>query len=387
MAIVKLKRSLVEDNDLLLVEVIAPKEAPRLPPPTLSLVLDRSGSMAGEKLRAAQEAALALVEQSFAEGSELHLLAYDTEVLPCSPRNLEEARRFIASLEARGSTDLLGGWQRGAELVGEDNEPKAVVLLSDGLANCGVTDPRHILASVRQQAAQGVQTSTVGFGEDYDALLLADMAIEGGGGHHYVGEERADDLRAALLAELAFLRRAVLGSVHLKLSGAAATSWLGAWQQGRRQGFCGAMAPGERRTWLLGLNALGDSGAVLEVDVQAHGPERHRLTLPAPHPEGTPGHRRVLLEYRVAQVYRLLRRLPEVSGQEEAKALAHEAERLCGELEGLQDPRLPRLRARLRQLANQLAALGQHFDPAYLTRVNNAAMVWSVGVTSDVERS
>lgn len=385
MAIVKLKRSLVEDNDLLLVEVIAPKEAPRLPPPTLSLVLDRSGSMAGGKLRAAQEAALALAEQSFEGGGELHLVAYDTEVLHCSPRSLQEAGRFIASLGARGSTDLLGGWQRGAELVGGADGPEAVVLLSDGLANCGVTDPRRILAAVRQQAVEGVQTSTVGFGEDYDALLLADMAVEGGGGHHYVGEERAEDLRTALLAELAFLRRAVLGGVHLKLSGAAATPWLGAWQQGRR-GFCGAMAPGERRTWLLGLNALGGSGAVLEVDVEAHGPERHRLTLPAPHPEGTPGHRRVLLEYRVAQVYRLLRRLPEVSGQEEAKALAHEAERLCGELEGLEDPRLPRLRARLRQLADQLAALGQHFEPAQLARVNNAAMAWSVGVTSDVER-
>jgi Ca-activated chloride channel family protein len=384
MAMVKLKRSVIEAKDLLLVEVIAPQEAPQLPPPALALVLDRSGSMAGKKLSALQEAARALAEQNLAGGGELHLVAYNDEVLHGYPRNPREAEEFIAALEARGSTDLLSGWQRGAEGVEEAAGMKAVVLLSDGLANRGVTDPRQILAAVRQRAAAGVQTSTVGFGEDYDEALLAEMALAGGGGHHYVDEAQPEELRAALLAELAFLRQAVLQSVQLRLSGAAAGSWLGAWH-GRR-GFCGAMAPGERRTWLLELEALEERGAVLEAEIEAYGPERHRLSLPAPHPQGSPGYRRVLLEYRVAQVYRLLRRLPEVRDREGAQALAQEAEGLQRELEGFEDPRLPRLKARLEELVGRLKALSRRFDEVQLKRLGKEGRVWSTALSTDKER-
>ena len=168
-------------------------------PLDLSIVLDRSGSMAGDKLARAREAAAFLVRR-LRDGDRVSVVAYDDEVSTVAPPAAGSQRaaigRAIDAIDVGGSTNLSGGWLRGHELVagGAHADGRAtmhrVLLLTDGLANVGITDPARLVALCRAAAQRGVTTSTIGFGADYDEKLLRGMADAGGGNSYYI--ERPD---------------------------------------------------------------------------------------------------------------------------------------------------------------------------------------------------
>jgi Ca-activated chloride channel family protein len=65
-----------------------------------------------------------------------------------------------------------------------------VLLLSDGLANRGETDPAALAQHARDLRAQGIATSTFGLGADFDETLMSRLATDGGG-HFYFIEQPA----------------------------------------------------------------------------------------------------------------------------------------------------------------------------------------------------
>ena len=78
---------------------------------------------------------------------------------------------------------------RGADEIRPHRDPETVtrvLLLSDGLANRGVTDPRAIRRLVRGARQGGVAISTLGVGVDYDEDLMQDIAENGGGRYSYI---------------------------------------------------------------------------------------------------------------------------------------------------------------------------------------------------------
>lgn len=173
----------------------APARAARTPL-NLSIVLDRSGSMAGAKLRAAREAAAFLVRRLHPEDT-ASVVAYDTRVQtvasPAAGADQADLPARIEAIDAGSSTNLSGGWLRGRELVGAGLRPGAlnrVLLLTDGLANVGITEPDQLAGLCGAARAEGITTSTIGFGADYDEHLLRAMADAGGGNAWHI--ERAD---------------------------------------------------------------------------------------------------------------------------------------------------------------------------------------------------
>ncbi len=114
--------------------------------------------------------------------------------------------RRIRDIDARGSTDLGGGWLRGAEQValhlgaGSINR---VLLLTDGLANRGIVDHGELTRHASELRARGIATTTFGVGQDFDETLLQSMA-DAGGGHFYFIErpEQITDLIASEVGEL-----------------------------------------------------------------------------------------------------------------------------------------------------------------------------------------
>ncbi len=161
-------------------------------PLNLSLVLDRSGSMHGEKLHAAREAAAGLV-QRLAVKDRVSVVAYDTHVevvaQPATGDEQTDLSRRIREIEVAGSTNLSGGWLRGRDLVAQGAQKggvNRVILLTDGQANAGITDPPTLIGLCSSAARTGVTTTTVGFGADYDEDLLRAMADAGRGATYYI---------------------------------------------------------------------------------------------------------------------------------------------------------------------------------------------------------
>ncbi len=176
----------------------------------LSLVLDRSGSMNGEPLEAATRAAAELVRR-LAPEDVVSVVAFDdhveTVVAPHAGGAESDVSERILHIDARGSTNLSGGWLRGRQLVQggrADGALHRVFVLTDGHANCGITDHAELTALLAQSRANGISTSCVGFGEGYDGVLLKAMADAGGGNLFHI--ERADQAALAFGDELAGLQ-------------------------------------------------------------------------------------------------------------------------------------------------------------------------------------
>lgn len=212
----------------LLCDVTAPEPngpvAPRRPV-NVALVLDRSGSMAGRPLELAKqgaELALGLLR----DGDRFAIVAYDDRVAVVSPASpatagaREEARRRLAGVATGGSTNLHGGWLQGCEEVAREMTPEAesrCLLLTDGLANQGVTDHGEIARHAAELRTRGIATSTFGLGDGFDEVLLQKMAEAGGGNAYWVRDP--EQVGPAMEAELGDSLEVVARDVAIVVEG------------------------------------------------------------------------------------------------------------------------------------------------------------------------
>jgi Ca-activated chloride channel homolog len=180
----------------LAVELIAP-EAPlqkgRLPV-SLSFVIDRSGSMHGEKLAYARQAVVTGI-RTLREGDRFAVVTYDDSVDVVIPgteatsKAQDTAARAVERVSAGANTDLHAGWLTGCEQISDQLAGNAVarcLLLTDGLANTGETDHDEIVRQGANWRDRRVVTTTLGVGEDFDESLLRRLADAGGGNFQFI---------------------------------------------------------------------------------------------------------------------------------------------------------------------------------------------------------
>jgi Ca-activated chloride channel family protein len=192
----RLIRATAPSRRFVRVEITAP-EAPRRAdriPVNLAFVIDRSGSMAGDKIRKAREAAIQGIRALRAE-DRFAVVAYDDHVdvvVPSSlatPEARAEAEERIAGIGDRGSTDLHAGWLAGCEEIGRALRDDAVgrcLLLTDGLANQGITSPDEIASRVASGSAGSAPRSAWA----PTSTSTARPGGRAGGGNHFIEGRR-----------------------------------------------------------------------------------------------------------------------------------------------------------------------------------------------------
>lgn len=178
-----------------------------LPVVALMLVLDRSGSMLGEKIEMAKRAAMASI-LALGERDWVGVLAFDTQVYEVAPLQPAGQRRTwlarLAQVQAEGGTSVYPALQEAyRQLARAGANLKHCVVLTDG-----ITQPGDFEALTTQMRREGITVSAVGVGTDFDRPFLEQLAAWGGG--RFYAATDPSELPQLFLRDTALLLRAAL---------------------------------------------------------------------------------------------------------------------------------------------------------------------------------
>jgi len=177
-------------------------------PVNLCIVLDRSGSMNGEKLARAKNAAIEALNH-LGLGDVFSLVIFDDRIETLIPAtriagNTDYIAKRISQITSRGNTALYAGVSQGASEIRKniDNSRYAhrIILLSDGQANTGPSTPDDLARLGVALMKEGISVTTVGLGLNYDEDLMARLALKSDGNTYFA--ENARDLARIFDAEL-----------------------------------------------------------------------------------------------------------------------------------------------------------------------------------------
>jgi Ca-activated chloride channel homolog len=186
------------------------------------LVLDTSGSMDGEKIVQARDAARFVIDR-LNPGDRFNIVSFSTAVRNFAPGlvpadDAGDYRAFINSLEAMGGTNISGAL---LEAVGQidDDRPATIIFLTDGLATEGITRTDLLLDTIRQQTPSHVRIFAFGVGHNVDTFLLDSLTQNHGGTSTYV--RPGEPIDEAVSAFYAKVSNPVLANIQLDFDGPA----------------------------------------------------------------------------------------------------------------------------------------------------------------------
>lgn len=206
--------------------VDAPNEAPQVAtraPMAVSLVIDTSGSMAGEKITNARMAAASLLE-TLADGDIVSIYGFASNVREIaaptvlSRDNRGYLMRQIAMLRALGGTNMWSGMQTGIQRMREapgSHPIRRIMIISDGQANIGPSDPRSLGNLAAQATEWRTQVTAIGVGLDYDERTLGALAVRSSGRMYHL--ERSFQMASILERELQVLANTVAVDAHIEV--------------------------------------------------------------------------------------------------------------------------------------------------------------------------
>lgn len=187
-------------------------------PLSLAVVLDTSGSMAGDKIEDAKRSVLRLLAD-MRDDDEIAIIRYSdgAEVLQPLAR-VGEVRRTVETrvrdLQAAGGTNIPGGLREGRTSLANSGlgRVKRIVLVSDGLDS-----GRASATALASDASEhGMTVSSLGVGTDFDESYMSDIARQGHGNFAFVKEGEA--LATFLRKELTETASTVAQNMHVRIT-------------------------------------------------------------------------------------------------------------------------------------------------------------------------
>jgi Ca-activated chloride channel family protein len=193
-------------------------------PLNLSVVLDRSGSMEAEGKMSYAKAALRELIAQLESDDIFSLVIYDDVIDVLRPAgrvggNKRDLLRLVDGIYPRGATNLGGGMMEGLRQVERNrsrNHVNRVVLLSDGLANRGVTSEHELNGIARRYRNQGISLTTMGVGLEYNENLMVGLSSNGGGNYYFI--ESAHGLARMMSMELNSLSSVLAQNASIELT-------------------------------------------------------------------------------------------------------------------------------------------------------------------------
>ncbi|WP_195837564.1 VWA domain-containing protein [Halorhabdus sp. CBA1104] len=174
--------SVAEDGTTQSIESLVAPESSNTSDVSVSIVIDRSGSMAGTKISDARAAAKDFVQQFQVEDEGQIIAFHDTiEFKERWSKDESELTGAIDTISAGGGTNLWGATKRGVEQAAPRVGRSAVVVLTDGKNTKSTTLNEAITAAQESN----VPVYTIGLGSDADESDLQTLANDTGGTYHF----------------------------------------------------------------------------------------------------------------------------------------------------------------------------------------------------------
>ncbi len=190
-------------------------------PVNIAVVIDKSGSMAGDKIAHAKEAAKQALDRLGA-GDTVSVVTYDDSVQVIAPAsgldNREGIKSALDKVVASGSTALFAGVSKGSEELRKNKKPNLVsrvILLSDGIANIGPSSPDDLGRLGTALAKEGMSVSTLGLGLQYNEDLMTQLALRSDGNHAFV--QRSEELAQVFQGEFGDVLSVVAQALTIRI--------------------------------------------------------------------------------------------------------------------------------------------------------------------------
>jgi Ca-activated chloride channel family protein len=243
----------------------------------LVVVLDKSGSMAGQKIQDARQALIQLIS-SMAPGDRMALVGYSDQVYRYAALNpVSESHRTalinaVERIHTDGGTNLGAGLAQGIQILEAAAESKniaRVILISDGLANQGVTDPMALGQMAAAAAEQRVTVGSVGVGYDFNEQLMTHIADRGAGDYYFL--ETPQELARTFQREYRHMRATAATGLTLEVPLTKGVTLLDAAgypfqvSDGTARVQVGNLASGQSRTFYLTLQVPTDRARRLQL--------------------------------------------------------------------------------------------------------------------------
>ena len=187
------------------------------------IVLDRSGSMNGRKISDARQAVFNLLA-SLSAADRFALVTYSdgvqlvSDLQPVTAEHRQRLQALVGGVTAGGATNLGAGLMAGIDVIAAaraTGNAAKVILISDGLANKGITDLTRLSTLAAVAVEKEFAVSTVGVGNDFNEQLMTAIADRGAGNYYYLENPMA--FAEVFQKEFGYTQATVASNVSISL--------------------------------------------------------------------------------------------------------------------------------------------------------------------------